>query len=113
MLITLPFVWDEHEIPFDFARYTSFGIEHLLKKSGFEIIAMEKTTNYVETVFQMWNAYVIQHVLPSHRYLGPFMTPLFIAPITIVGILLSKILPENKGFYHNNIAVAKKPASEI
>ena len=31
MLITVPFVWEEHEAPYDFARYTSFGIKYLLE----------------------------------------------------------------------------------
>lgn len=113
MLITLPFVWDEHEIPYDFARYTSFGIQHLLKNKGFEIIAIEKTTNYVETVFQMWNAYVSQHIFPSRLFFSVLMTPLFIAPITIAGIFLSKVLPENKSFYLNNIVIARKPLTYI
>lgn len=113
MLITIPFVWYEHEIPYDFARYTSFGIEHLLKRAGFEIIAVEKTTNYVETVIQMWNAYVSQFVLPSNKFFKILMTPLFIAPVTIFGILVSKIFPKNRDFYHNNIVVAKKPTSSI
>jgi len=26
LLISVPFAWLEHEIPYDFARYTSFGI---------------------------------------------------------------------------------------
>lgn len=111
MLITLPFVWDEHEIPYDFARYTSFGISHLLKKNGFEVIAVEKTTTYVETVFQMWNAYVWSTY--KIRFLGVFKTPLLIAPITIIGILLSKVLRGNRNFYHNNVVIAKKPISSI
>jgi SAM-dependent methyltransferase len=113
MLITLPFVWDEHEIPYDFARYTSFGIDHLLKKTGFEVIAIQKTTNYVETVFQMWNAYISQFVLPSNRFFKMLLTPLLIAPVTIVGIFASKVLPENRNFYHNCIVIARKPTSPI
>ena len=31
-LFIVPFVWDEHEAPYDFARYSSFGLIHLLKK---------------------------------------------------------------------------------
>lgn len=109
LVVTLPFAWDEHGAPYDFARYTSFGIDHLLRQGGFEVIEMQKTTNYVETVFQMWNAYVYQFVLPSNRFIKLFMIPLLIAPMTILGLVVSKILPENKNFYHNNIVVAKKP----
>lgn len=108
LLITLPFVWDEHEMPYDFARYTSFGIRNILERNGFSIIKIEKTTNYVETVFQMWNAYISQHLFPSNRYMRLLLTLLFVAPITMLGILLSKIMPDNKNFYHNNIVIAEK-----
>jgi len=112
LLITLPFVWEEHEIPFDFARYTSFGIDYLLKKTGFEVIARQKTTNYVETVFQMWNAYVWQY-LPSNQFLSVLMTAIFIAPVTLFGILVARVLPVNRNFYHNNIVIARKPTSGV
>ncbi|NQV02783.1 MAG: class I SAM-dependent methyltransferase [Bacteroidia bacterium] len=108
MLVTLPFVWDEHEIPHDFARYTSFGIKHLLEKKGFEIIKFDKTTNYVETVFQMWNAYVSQFIIPSNKYVRLLLTPFAIFPVSLLGIVLSKLLPENKNFYNDNIIVARK-----
>jgi SAM-dependent methyltransferase len=108
ILITVPFVWDEHEIPYDFARYTSYGIKYLLESKGFQIIKIEKTTNYMETIFQMWNTYISQYVLPSTPCLKIILNPLFIAPTTMLGILLSKILPDNRNLYHNNIVVAKK-----
>lgn len=108
ILVTVPFTWIEHDIPYDFARYTSFGITHLLKSNGFEVIKLEKSTNYVETVFQMWNAYVHEFIFPSNKFIKAALTPVFIAPVTILGIVLSFILPRNKYFYHNNIVVARK-----
>ncbi|MDI1323150.1 MAG: methyltransferase domain-containing protein [Algoriphagus sp.] len=38
LLITVPFIWPTHETPFDFYRYTPFGLRHLLVKAGFEEI---------------------------------------------------------------------------
>ncbi|RME57501.1 class I SAM-dependent methyltransferase, partial [Candidatus Parcubacteria bacterium] len=43
LLMTMPFVWDEHEQPHDFARYSSFGIRYLLEKHGFEIVDQRKS----------------------------------------------------------------------
>lgn len=108
MLITVPFVWDEHEIPYDFARYTSFGIRYLLEKADFKIIKIEKTTNYVETIFQMWNAYVYQYVFPRNIIIKSLLIPFFITPVTILGIVIAKIMPKNKNYYHNNVVVATK-----
>lgn len=36
-LITVPFAWPEHESPYDFARYTSFGIRSVLERNGLRI----------------------------------------------------------------------------
>ena len=110
MLLTVPFVWDEHEIPYDFARYTSFGLKHILREKGFVIVQEKKTTNYVSTVCQMWAAYVYQHIFPRHKGIRIALTPLFITPITVFGLLLSAILPKNMNFFHNNVMVVQKPA---
>jgi len=108
LLITVPFVWDEHEIPHDFARYTSFGLIHLLTEHGFKVISLEKTTTYVEAVVQMWNAYVAQTILPRNRFLKVALTPILISPITLIGMLLSRILPANKDFYCNSVLLAER-----
>ena len=36
LLLTVPFVWDEHEQPQDFGRYSSFGLRYILEKHGFQ-----------------------------------------------------------------------------
>lgn len=111
MLLTVPFVWDEHEIPYDFARYTSFGLKHILQEKGFVVVQEKKTTSYVSTLCQMWAAYVYQHIFPKHKILRIALTPLFITPITLCGLLLSVILPKNMNFFHNNVMVVQKPDS--
>ena len=111
MLVTLPFVWDEHEIPYDYARYTSFGIKHLLEEHGFSIVEEQKTTSYVATICQMWAAYVYQHIFPKNKIARIALTPLFITPITILGVVLSAILPTNMNFFHNNVLVVQKPVN--
>lgn len=107
LLITVPFVWNEHEVPYDFGRYTSFGIKYILEKHGFEIVKYSKTSNYVETLFQMWNTYIFQYILRM-KWAQSLLTPFLISPITIVGILASKILPKSDSFFLNNVVVAKK-----
>ncbi len=111
LVITIPFAIGEHEIPYDFARYTSFGITHLLNKAGFEIMVMEKTTNSVETIFQLWNFYIYNHIF-SNSIVKLLLTPILLAPVTILGIVFSKILSKNQDLYLNNVVVAKKPLLE-
>ena len=107
ILITVPFIWDEHEVPYDFGRYTSYGICHLLQNNSFEVIEQKKTTNYVQTVFQMWNTYIYKHIF-KHKLAKLLLTPIVIAPVTIFALIISKILPQNFDFYHNNVVIAKK-----
>ncbi|MEP4497622.1 MAG: class I SAM-dependent methyltransferase, partial [Ekhidna sp.] len=53
MLITIPFAIHEHEIPYDFRRFTTFGIENILNKNGFEIEKIEPSNHYLEAIFQL------------------------------------------------------------
>ena len=105
---TCPFVWDEHEQPYDFARYTSFAVEHLLDAHGFKLVQLTKSTGYFETVMQMLSAYIYQHVLPKNPYIRILLTPVLVSPVNIAAIILTKVLPKNTNFYHNNIVVAEK-----
>ena len=41
-LITVPFLWGEHEIPYDFRRYTSYGLKKNILGANFKIIDFKK-----------------------------------------------------------------------
>jgi len=108
LAFTCPFVWDEHEQPYDYARYTSFAVHDLMEKHGFEVESLFKSTSYFETVMQMLAAYVSQHCLPKNIYLHLVLTPLLVSPFNIIGCSLGKLLPKSEDFYHNNIVIAVK-----
>lgn len=50
LFITVPFMWHVHEAPYDYYRYTRYGLEYLLKKNGFVNIEIRETTGF----WQMW-----------------------------------------------------------
>lgn len=105
---TCPFAWNEHEQPYDYARYTSFAIQSLMKKHGFEIILFKKSTSYIETVMQMLSTYIYQNCLPQNTMFRLMLSAIFVTPINIIGILFAKILPRDQSLYHNNIVIARK-----
>jgi SAM-dependent methyltransferase len=111
LFITTPFVWDEHEIPNDFGRYSSFGIKHLLEKNGFTVIKQEKTGHFVEVVSQLIILYLRYILYTRNRYLNLFINLIFIAPFTIIGIVFSTILPRRKSLFFSNIVIAQKNAA--
>ena len=108
LLITVPFVWDEHEQPFDYARYSSFGLKYLLEKHGFEIIEYKKSINDIRVIFQLINAYLYKILISSHKYWNLFIILFLMSPFNIIGEILNKFLPKNEDLYLDSIVLAKK-----
>lgn len=108
LLLSAPFAWDEHEVPYDFARYTSFGLHHLLEKHQFEVIESTKTTSYLQTIGQMWIAYLSQHVSPKNRILGKLFQIVIIFPTTSLVLLFDRVFPKRFDYYSNNVVLSKR-----
>jgi SAM-dependent methyltransferase len=111
LLVTCPFVWKEHEVPNDFARYTHFALRHTLEKNGFRIRTLDKSGNFIEVMFQLRVLYFFDNWYPKLRripLIGALSKLLFIAIPNIAGNFLSKILPVSRTMYLNNIVVAEK-----
>lgn len=108
MLITVPFAWNEHEIPFDFARYTSFGIKDILGRNGFSVQHLKKSGNFVRVLFQLWSLYFYTVIETKSKWLNFILRMLFIIPINIVGSLLIPFFPRNTSYYFNNVVLAEK-----
>lgn len=53
LLATVPFAMYEHEVPHDFARYTSFAMHDRLTRAGFAVERIEKLSGMVEVWLQM------------------------------------------------------------
>ncbi len=111
ILITCPFAISEHEIPNDYARYTSFALKHLFEKNGFVVLAHEKAGNYVETVFQLWIMYIHLHITPIVRKI-PIVRSAFrfisYTSLNLLAIFFSKLLPKRKDLYMNNVILCRK-----
>jgi SAM-dependent methyltransferase len=107
-LLTVPFVWDEHEQPYDYARYTSFGLKSLLEKNGFKILQHEKIGADATVIFQLINTYIFKLFIKRNklaRFIGMIF---FMAPINLLGLILSKLIPKNPDLYLDQIILAKK-----
>ena len=108
LLLTVPFVWDEHEQPFDYGRYTFFGLTHLLNQHGFKIIESLKTQADVTLFTQLVNAYLYKVTITRNGYLNLLITVVLMAPFNLLGLILSKFLPRNPDLYLDNVVLAVK-----
>lgn len=111
LLLTCPFYWPEHEQPYDYARYTSFGLKHLMEKNGFEVVHYEKTGSFFETILQGFITYLFFFIPHRPRVLEVLFFSIFITPFLVLGLLFSAILPKRikrSDYYLNNIIVVRR-----
>jgi len=111
ILITCPFVWKEHELPHDYARYTLFALRDLLEKNNFTVLVTDKSGNFIQVIFQLVTLYFHDTFysrtkgIPVIRELFEFV--FFFIP-NLFGTIANKLFPSKKQLYFNNIIVAEK-----
>ncbi|MES2696142.1 MAG: class I SAM-dependent methyltransferase [Verrucomicrobiota bacterium] len=108
LVLAVPFMWDEHEQPYDFGRYSSFGLKALLERSGFEVIEQRKSMADIGAPTQLVSAWLFKLIQTRNKWIN-FATQLaLIAPINIVGALLRLISPRSEDFYLDNVVLARR-----
>jgi SAM-dependent methyltransferase len=111
LLFTCPFAWPEHEVPYDFARYSSFGIKAIIERNGFKIIEQHKTGHFFEVLMQYLILYVFYFLPKKPAALYYFLHQLFILPLLLFTLFISFLLPnkmKRKDLYFNNILLVEK-----
>lgn len=108
VLMTMPFVWDEHEQPHDFARYSSFGIRSLLERHGFVVVEQRKSMDDIRVIFQLINAFIYKKTVTQIGWLNLCLTILLMSPFNLMGELLNLVLPRNQDLYLDNVILARK-----
>jgi len=59
VLLATPMYWPSHEEPYDFFRYTAFGLQHLADEAGFDVVKL-----YPRGGVWAFLAQALQHSLP-------------------------------------------------
>jgi SAM-dependent methyltransferase len=108
LLLTVPFVWDEHEQPWDYARYTSFGLKSLLEKNGLDVLEQHKLNADIRVLFQLINAYLYKVLRTRYTVLNVLFWIVIMAPFNILGALLYRLLPANPDLYLDQVVLARK-----
>jgi SAM-dependent methyltransferase len=107
-LLTVPFAWNEHEEPYDFARYTSFGLKFILTKNKFQIIKLRKTTTYFLAICQLFVAYLVQNVAPKGFLTRRVFQIFILFPLNLLSLAFDWILPKRYEYYCNLVVLARK-----
>lgn len=110
LLLAVPFMWDEHEQPQDFARYSSFGLRALLERNGFEVVAQRKSLADGRAVAQLASGWLFKVTRSPYRALNLLVQLLLLAPVNVLGVLAGALLPRNEDFYLDNVVFARRRA---
>ena len=51
-IASVPMYWPHHEVPYDFFRFTKFGLQYLLEKNNFEVVEIKPNGNKWSVVGQ-------------------------------------------------------------
>lgn len=115
LMVTVPFVWDEHEQPYDFARYSSFGLRHLATKCGFEVAEARRTLADASLFAQLWLAYWFKVIHRGGRasWAGKVFVAVMSVPVNIAGMVLAKLLPASPDLYLDNVVVMTRSSEEL
>ncbi|MFN5335209.1 MAG: class I SAM-dependent methyltransferase [Bacteroidota bacterium] len=111
ILITCPFVWKEHELPYDAARYTLFAIEHLMVKHGFRKVEVNKSGSFYETIIQLKILLYYDKFYPFVKKTTLLRIPykiFFILIPNLCSVLFKKFFRKDVQLYLNNVAVYQK-----
>ncbi len=58
-IYSVPFIWQLHEQPRDFFRYSKYGLQYLFEKAGFEVIEVRPLSGFAVTFIQL-HLYIIK-----------------------------------------------------
>lgn len=106
LLISIPFAWYEHEQPYDFARYTSFGITSLLERHNFSQIQVTKTTSFFLAICQMQIAYLAYFLFPTTPFVRRILQLTIIFPLTAISVAINTLLPKRSEYFCQSVITA-------
>ena len=111
LILSAPFAWEIHEAPYDFYRYSKYGLEHMIQSSGMELAFCKSNGGKWAAIIQM-NLNVIYSTFKKRNLFIRFLKLIFIhARFTALLNLFGKWL--DRKYYDdlltlNYVLVAKK-----
>lgn len=108
-LLTCPFMFHEHEVPNDYGRYSSYGLQYLLNQHGFAVIQQEKAATGLRCILLQWNVLwwkVFGRFLPKPVAL--VFAWFFFFPSNMIGLAFGWLWKSTHSFYAGNVVLCKK-----
>lgn len=88
VFISMPFIYPEHEIPYDYRRFTRFEHQRILESNGFSQINIKQTTGFWGTFGQLFVIYIFESITFRASVLKMLLSVFVFGPIQIVSLVL-------------------------
>ena len=90
MVLQVPWQWTIHEAPYDYFRYTPYGLRYLFEKAGFKDVSIEAQSGFF-TMLTMKINYFCMRVIRGPRIIRRFIKGMLI-PFMFVSQVLAPLL---------------------
>ncbi|MDD5638524.1 MAG: class I SAM-dependent methyltransferase [Candidatus Pacebacteria bacterium] len=90
MILSFPFIWQLHEEPRDYQRFTHFKIEKFALEYGFEIIKIKKRGSTFSTVSQILSLSFQEIKIP--RLIKTFISIILFTPLEYISIVYDHLI---------------------
>ena len=111
-ILGVPWMWQIHEAPHDYFRYTPYGLKYMFEKAGFKDIKIEATSGFFTIWFTKFNYFTGRFRYFKRSKISFYLVTILMAPIWTLGQLIAPLLDkldknwnlETQGYF----VVAKK-----
>jgi SAM-dependent methyltransferase len=105
--MTVPFFFAEHMEPYDYYRYTQYGLLHLLNRAGFKVERLERLEGYYMTLaYQLATAAKSLPITKSDYGNSVFGALMFVLAIPLkIQFLLLSLFFSRLEISHKNVKV--------
>lgn len=107
IFLTMPFIGNEHEQPYDFWRFTQFAHKKIMHEIGFTGVEIKPTCKFFSTLGQLTCSFIFESVQVRSTALKLLLSLAILAPIQTLAILLDLIF-KNSRITLNYAVTAKK-----
>jgi len=90
-IITAPQEWGVHQEPFDFYRYTRYGLSYLAEKAGLQVVYLRARGGFWAMLAQRWSAYLYDAVCRPLRRRGQRLAFLLSALLVLPLVALTQL----------------------
>lgn len=114
LIISVPFLYPSHDIPYDFRRYTAYGLKSILVQAGFSVISCRSKGNSLIASLQLLNLTLMEVTLKTLLAWKPLglLVGLVTWPVTIlINVASAPLIPISSlnAASLGHTAVAEKP----